>query len=221
VTSGTKWMGVVFDLDGTLLDTREDIADAMNRVLASRGFPTHPYDSYNFFVGDGAAVLVRRAIPDTHSDDKTVRDCLAAFLADYGVNWKVKTKPYPGIGEMLTELQLLGTKIAVLTNKPAPTAQKCVDDFFGRWRFDAVVGQMDGLPKKPDPSGALRIAAQLGLQPEEMLYLGDTSTDMHTAIRAGMYPVGALWGFRPESELRESGAKALIAAPGDFPGLLR
>jgi phosphoglycolate phosphatase len=211
-----SWKGVIFDLDGTLLDTREDIADAMNRVLADLGFPTHPYDSYNYYVGDGAATLVRRALPPEKQDDATLRECLARFLADYGVNWNIKTKPYNGIAEMLSGLQDLGTKLAVLTNKPAPTAARCVEEYLPRWRFDAVLGQTDGLPKKPDPTGALQIAEQLALGPAEILYLGDTATDMETAIRAGMYPVGALWGFRPRRELLESGARALVQVPGDL-----
>jgi phosphoglycolate phosphatase len=215
------WKGVIFDLDGTLLDTREDIADAMNRVLAGLGLPTHPYDSYNYFVGDGAAILVRRTLPPDRQDDVTHGECLARFLADYGVHWNIKTKLYTGIAEMLSGLQDRGTKLAVLTNKPAPTAARCVEEYLPRWRFDAVLGQTDGLPKKPDPTGALQIAERLALGPAEILYLGDTATDMETAIRAGMYPVGALWGFRPRRELLESGARALVQVPGDLLHMFR
>jgi phosphoglycolate phosphatase len=211
---------VVLDLDGTLLDTREDIADAMNRVLSARGFPVHPYSAYNRFIGDGAAVLIRRALPQDRREEATVAECLAAFLADYGEHWDIKTRVYSGIEPMLADIALRGVKMAVLTNKPAATALKCVRRYFAGVRFDVVRGQTADIPKKPDPAGALLVAGEMGVEPSSCLYLGDTSTDMETALAAGMFPVGALWGFRPESELRESGAKALVAAPGDLPPLL-
>ena len=212
--------GVVLDLDGTLLDTREDIADAMNRVLAAQGFPVHPYESYNRFIGDGAAVLVRRALPADRRDEGTIAGCLAAFLSDYGEHWDVKTHRYPGIEQMLAGIAGRGVPMGVLTNKPAATAIKCVDRYFGPDRFMIVQGQRAEIPKKPDPAGAFLVAERMGVAPADCLYLGDTATDMETAIRAGMVPVGALWGFRPEAELRESGARALIAAPADFLPLL-
>lgn len=211
---------VVLDLDGTLLDTREDIADAMNRVLVARGFPVHPYESYNRFIGDGAAVLVRRALPPDRLDEGTVSGCLAAFLFDYGEHWDVKTRLYPGVEQMLTGIAARGIPMGVLTNKPAATAIKCVDRYFGLGRFRIVQGQISEIPKKPDPAGAFIVAERMGVAPGGCLYLGDTSTDMETAVRAGMFPVGALWGFRPQAELREGGARALIAEPADLLPLL-
>jgi phosphoglycolate phosphatase len=214
------WRAVVLDLDGTLLDTREDIADAMNRVLAGRGFPVHPYESYNRFIGDGAAVLVRRALPADRQDEGTVSACLVSFLADYGDHWDLKTRVYPGIQQMLSGISGLGVRMAVLTNKPEAMALKCAGRYFGAGRFDVVQGQTPEIPKKPDPAGAFLVASRMSVAPGECLYLGDTATDMETAIRAGMFPVGALWGFRPASELRESGAKAMVGAPADLLPLL-
>jgi phosphoglycolate phosphatase len=208
------WKGVVFDLDGTLLDTRLDIADAMNRVLKRHGFPLHGYEAYGGFIGDGAGVLVRRALPGDRPE--AAEECLAEFLVDYGAHWNLRTRLYQGVDAMLSGVVRLGLRMAILTNKPASTAIQCVEFYLRRWHFDVVLGQQDGLPRKPDPSGARRVAALLGLLPAELLYVGDTGTDMETATGAGMFPVGALWGFRPERELRASGAEVVIATPGDL-----
>lgn len=212
---------VICDLDGTLLDTLEDLADSVNAVLAEQGFPVHPTEAYRYFVGDGAAVLIGRVLPEGHRDGIIQNVCLRRFREEYALRWKNKTLPYDGIVPMLATMQKLGMKLAVLSNKPHDATELCVRELLPGIRFDAVVGQTDGRPKKPDPAGALAIAQQLGVLPQEVLYLGDTSTDMKTAVAAGMYPVGVLWGFRTADELKAHGAKTLIARPDEVVTLLK
>jgi phosphoglycolate phosphatase len=211
---------VLFDLDGTLLDTLEDIGSAMNRVLADHGLPQYPLSRYRWFVGDGAEILVRRALPPQQATQEMVRRCLADFRTAYARCWNVHTKPYPGIPELLDVLEKKGLGMAVLSNKPHEFTVRCVDTYLQRWRFGAVLGEEPERLRKPDPAGAFEIAARLCLPPQEILYLGDTATDMQTSCAAGMLPVGALWGFRPASELRAAGARRLIETPAGLLDLL-
>lgn len=211
---------VVFDLDGTLLDTLDDIAAACNRVLARHGFATHAAGDYRAFVGEGAQRLIEQALPADARGPERVAACLAGYVADYGANWKVATRPYPGVAALLDALVLRGVRRAVLSNKPHAITGLCVAELLAPWTFDAVLGTDGSLPRKPDPAGALRIASELGLAPSEFLYLGDSGIDMRTARAAGMFPCGALWGFRSRAELEESGALALAAHPRDVIRLL-
>lgn len=207
------YQAVLFDLDGTLLDTLEDIGNAMNRVLETRGFPTHPIDVYRSFVGDGMVMLVTRALPKNKRDDETIHACLEVYRADYRRNWNIKTKPYDGVAALLDALTARGLKRAILSNKPHEFTQRCVTELLPNQSFDVVLGQRDGVPLKPDPTGALEIAHTLGIPPAAFLYLGDTPVDMQTAIAADMVPVGVIWGFRTAEELGSSGAQALIERP--------
>ncbi len=211
---------VIFDLDGTLLDTLEDIAGATNRVLKEKSFPTHKLDAYRYFVGDGSKMLITRALPEDKRDEDTVLTCFKMLIKDYGQNWKINTKPYEGITEMLDVLKARGLKMSVLSNKPHEFTKRCVTEFLSNWSFDVVLGQRDKFPQKPDPAGAIKIARQIDMLPSDFLFLGDTAIDMKTAIAAGMFPVGALWGFRPLKELQESGARALIKKPIEILNLL-
>jgi len=205
--------GVIFDLDGTLLDTLADIACAMNRVLAGRGLAEYPLTDYRWFVGDGAEVLVRRTLSGHAAGEEMISQCLAEFKSAYSASWNVLTKPYPGIPALLDALEKKGMGMAVLSNKPHELTVRCVGAFLPRWRFAAVLGEQPGRLRKPDPAGALEAARLLHVPPRDIVYLGDTATDMQTAIAAGMMPVGALWGFRPAAELLESGARHLIETP--------
>jgi phosphoglycolate phosphatase len=207
------YRAILFDLDGTLLDTLEDIGNAMNRVLSAHKFPPHPIDAYRFFVGDGEVRLVTRALPEDKRDKETIHSCLEAYRTDYNLNWDVKTKPYDGVAEMLDALTARGLKRAVLSNKPHELTQRCVTTLLPNWGFDVILGQRDGVPLKPDPTAALEAAHTLDISPADFLYLGDTAVDIQMAITAGMLPVGVLWGFRTEEELRTSGAKVLIERP--------
>lgn len=207
---------VLFDLDGTLLDTLEDIADAANAVLSRHGYPTHALDDYRYFVGDGAPVLVRRVIPEPARTDEAVERLYEEFRAEYGRNWNAKTRPYAGVPAMLDGLSQRGLRLAVLSNKPDDFTRRCVTELLPGGRFDVVSGVHDGVPPKPDPTGALKIAAELGVATERCLFAGDTSIDIKTAIAAGMYPVGVAWGFRPVEELQSAGALRIVEAPGDM-----
>ena len=214
------YKAVVFDLDGTLIDTLEDLGNTTNRVLATRGFPTHGLDDYRYFVGDGAAMLISRALPEDNRDNHTINICLDAFIKDYGKNWDVNTRPYDGIEEMLDGLTRRRVKMAVLSNKPHEFTKKCVSGFLRKWTFEVVLGLRHGIPRKPDPAGALEIASSLNIPPERFIYAGDTSIDMNTACAAGMFPVGVLWGFRSGEELLKSGARVLVKNPADILTLL-
>ncbi|MCY3020525.1 MAG: HAD family hydrolase [Planctomycetota bacterium] len=210
------YKAVLFDLDGTLLDTLEDLADSTNAVLARHGLPVHAMSAYKYFVGDGVESLCRRTLPADRLDAAFVAQCVAAVREEYGRRWHAKTHFYAGVPELLDALVARGVKMAVLSNKPDDLTKLTVQHFLPRWRFDAVCGARPGRGRKPDPAAAVEIAAQLAVPPAEFLYLGDTDTDMQTALAAGMYPLGALWGFRPAEELIASGAKALLAGPLDL-----
>jgi phosphoglycolate phosphatase len=212
--------GVIFDLDGTLLDTLDDIADSANIVLAERGHPVHVVDAYKYFVGDGAPTLIHRILPEQCRTAEEEALCLQRYRDVYAVRWKMKTTSYPGILAMLRTMAARGMRLAVLSNKPHDSTIECVEGFLGDMRFDVVQGQTNTYPKKPDPAGALAIVCAFGLAPSACLYVGDTATDMQTAVRAGMIPVGVLWGFRPAEELTANGAKRLVAHPSELLSLL-
>ncbi len=211
---------ILFDLDGTLLNTLEDLGNAANHVLKKKGFPIHTIDDYRFFVGDGITTLMKRALPEDKRSEEIIRLCIQAYREEYSRNWKVKTVPYDGITEMLDALTSRHLKMAVLSNKPDEFTKQCVNEFFSRWTFDAVLGQRSSLPIKPDPLGAIEIALCLNVSPANFIYLGDTAIDMKTATASGMFPVGATWGFRSEKELQENGARALLKTPLEVVRLL-
>jgi phosphoglycolate phosphatase len=215
-----QYKAVIFDLDGTLLDTLDDLADAGNRVLAAAGLPVYPVERYRFFVGDGLQVLIERIVPPERRDREQVAALVEAFREDYGRNWAVRTRLYEGVAPLLTALQAEGLTMNVLSNKPDDFTRLCVREFLHDWDFREVLGLRPGTARKPDPAGALHIAEKLGLSPSAILYLGDTATDMQTAVAAGMYAVGALWGFRTAEELLASGAAALAGQPLDIIGLI-
>ncbi len=214
------YKAILFDLDGTLLDTLEDLGNSVNGVLEKRDLPTHTLDEYRYFVGDGTAMLITRALPQGNRNDETVRACLEELREAYGRNWNVNTRPYEGIPEMLDALTEHGLKMAVLSNKQHEFTTLCVADLLPNWTFDVVFGQRDEVRRKPDPAGAVEVAERLNLPPADFLYLGDSAVDMKTATAAGMFPVGVLWGFRPAEELLEGGAQALIERPLDILDLL-
>ena len=214
------YQAVLFDLDGTLLDTLEDLADAMNAALAALGHAGHGLAAYRYFVGDGLRSFAMRALPEGARDEATHARSCELFRAEYARRWHVKTHAYEGIGELLDTLTERGLTMGVLSNKPDDFTKLMVRDMLGRWRFAVVRGVgADGV-KKPDPAGALAIAERLGVAPAEFLYVGDTDTDMQTAGAAGMYAVGATWGFRPAAELIDSGARTLIHHPTELVALL-
>ncbi len=214
-----QYKAVIFDLDGTLLNTLDDIADSMNFALSSKSLPVHDTDKYKYFVGNGVAELARRAVPSDVSPELT-GEVLSAYTDRYAAHSADRTRPYPGVTELLRELGARGLRLAVLSNKPHTSTLAVVAQYFNNIEFAAVLGARDGVPVKPDPAGALELAELLGAAPADILYLGDTSVDMQTAAGAGMTPVGALWGFRTREELEEGGAALIAVSPGDFLKLL-
>lgn len=215
-----KYKAIIFDLDGTLLDTLQDIANAGNAVLIKNGFPTHPVDDYRRFVGSGIEILMKRALPRNNQNSETVIRLAEEFRKEYDQHWNVTTKPYPGISKMLDELQARHLKLAVLSNKPHDFTLRCVDAFFSNWAFDPIMGYNDSIPPKPDPTGAKQITDNWHLNHTQILFLGDSGIDMKTARAAGIVPVGALWGFRSGEELQQDGAMVLLKRPQDILTLL-
>jgi phosphoglycolate phosphatase len=221
LAGGKNFRAIILDLDGTLLDTLEDLADSMNGALSHFGFPVHALEKYKYFVGDGMESLVKRSLPGSAKNDlQVISQCLEMMRQTYERNWNVKSRPYPGIPELLDTLSARGIKMAVLSNKPHDFTLKIIEELLPAWRLDPIIGERPPVPRKPDPSSALEIANVLGVEPAGFLFLGDTSTDMKTANAAGMFAVGALWGFRNAEELLASGAAKLIAKPAELLGLL-
>ena len=209
-----KHHAIMFDLDGTLLDTLADIADAANRALTEMGRPTIELGHYRYLVGHGARWLIEQALGPQyrHLVDQGV-PLFQRYYAQFGSR---HTRLYDGIAELLDGLSALGLKLAVLSNKPDPATQTVVNTFLKRWRFAAVRGQKNDLPLKPDPAAALLIADQVAVPSPQWLYIGDTGVDMETARTAGMYAVGATWGFRDRQELLDDGAQTLIDHPAQL-----
>ena len=203
---------VLFDLDGTLTDTLQDIADAMNHALRLHDLPEWPLDAYRYLVGDGIKKLAERAVRDRQELALSVRK---EYQAYYETHTLVTTRPYDGVPEMLQALQAKGLRLAVFSNKPDTDTKAVVAHFFPEIQWACVRGQVEGVAVKPDPAGALLTAQSLGVHPSEVLYLGDTATDMLCAQNAGMLPVGALWGVRTAEELHRHGAKHLANHPLD------
>jgi phosphoglycolate phosphatase len=212
---------VIFDLDGTLLDTLEDLADSMNCVLERNRLPKHGLAAYKYFVGDGMDMLVRRALPFEIADEEELNRFIREMKNEYAGRWLSKTRPYPGVPEMLAAFVAAGLRIAVLSNKPDDASKAIVKALLPGIAFRVVMGATPERPKKPDPSAALEIAARLGIPPEDFLFIGDTSIDMQTACAAGMFPIGVLWGFRPAAELIAAGGKMFFEHPADLLAWLR
>lgn len=210
---------VLFDLDGTLIDSLADIGNALNDILMKMGLPTHPLEEYRNLVGDGASELVQKALPPSHRDALGA-DVLARYRAHYRSHLVVLTKPYDGVESMLEMLEARDIPKAIVTNKPHDAALEITERVLGRFQWAAVVGQRDGVPHKPHPEGALSVATRLDIDPARCFFVGDTNTDMQTAVRASMIPVGCLWGFRTRRELESAGARYLVSHPSELLALI-
>ncbi len=210
-----RFRAVIFDLDGTLIDTLEDLADATNETLRRRGYPAWPVDDYRHMVGDGARKLIERALGEKATPSLT-DELLAAFLLQYDANCLNKTRPYPGIPACLETLRAGGIRLAVVTNKPEKQARKIVQALFDKALFTHVLGGRPDRPKKPDPGAVLEVMAAWGAEPSQTLYVGDSDVDVFTAHNAGVAAAGACWGFRGKEELRLAGAEILLDSPLDL-----
>ncbi len=219
--AGLRFQAAIFDLDGTLLNTLEDLTDSVNEVLSDGGFPLRSLDEIRGFVGDGIAMLIRRSLPESAAGDENVAGRVAAFRKVYAKNWRAKTRPYPGVAAMLSDLAALGLPLAVLSNKSDANTKQAVAHFFPQVPFAAVLGEREGVPRKPDPAGALEIARVLEIPPSQFLYLGDSLVDAACARAAGMSFVAALWGFRSRAELAAASPLALAENPAGVTALAR
>jgi phosphoglycolate phosphatase len=205
---------VIFDLDGTLADTLLDLADATNWALTRHGLPVRPVEDYRRLVGSGAAHWIAALVPAERTD--LTAPVLAAMRERYRSHPVGHTRLYEGIPELLDVLVARGIRLAVLSNKHHEATVALCAELLARWPFAIIRGASAEVPLKPDPRGALAIAADLEIAPREFAYLGDTAIDMQTATAAGMVAIGALWGFRDAAELEAGGARALLARPGDL-----
>lgn len=213
-----KYRAAIFDLDGTLVDSIEDLADSANAMLRFYGFPEHGAEAYRYFVGNGARRLIERCLPEERRKDPSfVEEALGRYNRCYEERLLGKTKPYEGILSMLAELQRRGIFLAICTNKQQFAADEIVAKLFPEGMFAEVIGDREGMPRKPDPRKILWIAEGFRVMPEEVAYLGDSSVDMETAKNGGVLPVGVTWGFRPREELEKSGAEVLLDHPMELP----
>ena len=203
---------VIFDLDGTLIDSIKDIALATNIVLEELGFKPHPLDDYQNFVGDGALMLLKNALPSNVNDD-LINNALKLFKKYYGDRIHKNTHPYDGIYDMLNSLKTEETTLAVLSNKPHEFTVEFIEHFFNEYPFIEVHGQKEDVPKKPSPIGAINISKALDVKQEKIFFVGDTATDILTAKNAGMTSVGVSWGYRSVEELVASGADFIANDP--------
>lgn len=211
---------IVFDLDGTLINSLEDLADSANHVLTEHGFPTHPVDAYRYFVGDGVRKLIERILPAEQRNNAQIEHCKAEFVDYYKIHMEDKTSVYEGITELLKALKAHGLKIAVATNKVHSAVAPLMAKYFPGIQFDSLIGQREGIPVKPAPQIMFDILKETDCSASEALHVGDTATDMQLAHNAGVTPVGVLWGYRPLKELQEAGAKFIIEKPKELLGLV-
>lgn len=207
---------IIFDLDGTLLDTIEDLANATNHALKQFNFPLHDAGTYRFFVGNGIEKLIERALPEEHRNADAISMVKHEFLKYYMFHADDCTKPYPGISELLNKLQREGFQLGVASNKMHDATVDLVKRFFPEINFTSVLGQRDGIPVKPSPEILDEIVSRAGVLKSETLYVGDSGVDAMTASNAGIAFIGVLWGFRPRQELEEAGAERFVEHPEEI-----
>ncbi len=212
--------GIIFDLDGTLLNTIDDISDAVNNALNCYGFPTRSVNEYKRLVGAGIYNLAESSLPEDVD-----KDFIPVFVKriedEYQKCWNNKTGLYDGIPELLDYISFQRIPMAVFSNKPHEFTILNIVHFLKSWKFAAVFGAQRGIPRKPSPEISLKIASIMNLSPKDMFHVGDTAIDIDTALAAGMVPIGAGWGFRPYEELVSAGAKLVFNTPGEFMGFLK
>lgn len=210
-----KFKGVIFDLDGTLVNSLEDIANAMNSVLQGLNYPTHSYDVYQYFVGSGLRNLVSKSLPATHNTESQINHCYNLMIEIYRENCTIQTKPYTGIIQLLDALVSQNMKLGVFSNKSDALTKKVVATLFPDY-FSSVVGLSTESLKKPNPFEAIEISKSWGFSPDEIIFIGDSDIDMQTATNASMHAVGVVWGYRPEEQLIAEGAKFILQHPLDL-----
>ncbi|MBR7132210.1 MAG: HAD family hydrolase [Clostridia bacterium] len=210
---------VLFDLDGTLVNSLEDLAASVNYALHKCGLPTHPVEEYRYFVGNGMKNLIERTLPAQHRDTELYNTVFDLFYNHYSTHFADRTAPYDGIKELLIELKKRGIKIAVVSNKAHEMTLEVIKKLFGQC-FDVVYGKCEGYPVKPDPTLSLKAVKELGVTAEECIFVGDSGMDAKTAVNIGCVGVGVLWGFRTKEELLENGAVCTVHTPKEILGVI-
>lgn len=210
-----NYLSVIFDLDGTLLDTLQDIAETANAVLSDHGFPMHPVHDFKNYVGDGLFVLMQRITP-SNTPAHSIESCCRLFFDLYSHSWQNNSRPYEGVIDLLDALKSRGISMAVLSNKPHIFTKLFINKYFPSRPFVDVYGQREGIPKKPDPTVALQIAVRQKIHPHSMLFVGDTGIDIQTGKASGMTTVGVSWGFRSVTELEKEQPNIIIHHPSEL-----
>ena len=215
--------GVIFDLDGTILNTIDDLADSMNYMLSHFGYPQHSDLFYHMqAVGSGAKNYMKKCLPEAvQGDEAQLEKCLAFYKAYYNEHSSIKTKPYEGVKDMMEFLMEKDIKIAILSNKPDAPVKTLAKKWFSDVNIPFVYGEREGIPRKPEPQGPLAIADEMGLAPSEIAFVGDSDVDIKTGINAGMTSIGVLWGFRTKEQLTDAGAVLLVETAQEFVSLIK
>ena len=212
------YKAVVFDLDGTLLDTLEDLQNSVNHALGLHGFPERTYEEIRTFVGNGVRNLMKKSVPGGEADP-AFEAVFADFKSHYAVHWRELTAPYDGVVPLVEELHRRGLKLAVVSNKTDAEVKNLCAEFFGGC-MDCVRGEVPGVPRKPEPDGVFLALQALGVAREDALYVGDSEVDVRTARNAGLDCVAVTWGFRTREELKEAGAEVFIDTPSELLGMV-
>ena len=207
---------VLFDLDGTLANTLNDLGNAVNHTLSNYNYPTHPLESYKLKVGGGMKNLIHKSLPESERNEETEKKVLADFLEYYSEHFADETCLYDGIAELLSALKNKGMSLAVVTNKAQDMTDLVMKKLFSDNTFDYIIGKRDGIPTKPDPEPAFIAIDKLGVNSDECIFVGDSGVDMLTALNCGALPVGVLWGFRSAEELKKSGSRFLLNEPEEL-----
>lgn len=207
---------VIFDLDGTLLDTIADLAQSTNYALEQNGFPTHPTEEYRFFVGNGIHKLFERALPEGEKTEPNIFRVREIFLSHYDEHNTDHSRPYPGIPALLSKLRDANVLLAVASNKYQEATHKLITHYFPTLAFSEILGQREGIPVKPDPSIVNEILHRTGIRPEDTLYVGDSGVDMQTALNSRVTACGVTWGFRPRTELESFHPDYLVDTPEEI-----
>lgn len=206
----------IFDLDGTLVDSLTDLATAVNRMLDANGYPRVSIDIFPQHIGDGMKKLVERALPADKRDSENAERCADEYLAHYEKCWHDATHVYEGMADVVAKLRARGVRLGVISNKPHRFTVLCAEHFFPAGSFEVILGQREGIPRKPDAAGGREIVQRLGLEAAECAYIGDSGVDMEFGKATGMRRIGALWGFRDRAELVAAGAEVLITHPSEL-----
>lgn len=211
----SKIKAVIFDLDGTLINSVYDLADAVNYALGKHSYPLRKTEEFYYFVGDGALKMIERALPKENASTQLALKLREDFIEYYKDHSRDKTVLYDGIRQTLDDLKSMGIKLAVVTNKPDSQTQIIINHFLKDY-FAQVHGNTDNIKTKPDPELTLSVMSKMNVKPDECIFIGDSGVDMQTGINSGALPVGVLWGFRTKEELEENGAKYIISKPDEL-----